>query len=204
VSDANETQAASEAYKRLARELHPDMGGSDAAMQDLNTLRDATKKFTFSFAEPAEAEVAVDSRQESEKPQPPVVDSLSNVGDATRQMYADLQKQCMPFCSAMDFRSEMMERRDAACKLIEWRMGDWPAQTWGVPQETRYRARLAEEREYWQNFVKPSESVSAQMIAERLGELFCYPLKVGRQWASETLAQTAKELGLHSGIIVAA
>jgi hypothetical protein len=143
-------------------------------------------------------EVVVDSRN----PVEPGADAVG-ISPATMKMYADLQKQCMPFLRETDFRSEAMQRRDAACNLIEWRMGDWPAQTWGVPQETRYRARLAEEREYWQNFVKPSESVSAQMIAERLGELFCYPLKVGRQWSPEILAQTARELKLQFGIIVA-
>ena len=42
--EPQDTSTADKAYKRLARQLHPDVGGSTEAMQDLNALMEAARK----------------------------------------------------------------------------------------------------------------------------------------------------------------
>jgi phage terminase large subunit-like protein len=73
LQDDNSACAADEAYKRLAKQLHPDHGGNTEAMQDLNALHDEAEKatkyqFTKGHQRNHQADVKVDAADPFQEP----------------------------------------------------------------------------------------------------------------------------------------
>lgn len=175
MNDVTESQAASEAYKRLSKKLHPDVGGSTESMRDLNAINDVAKKFTFSFNAPpqAEAEVEVDTRGSKTPAESEPESGISEMGQVLGE-HPPEQK----------FRARAGAERDAVCNLVRWKLAGAIHNAWRDDLELVYQAKLAQHREYWLEFMKPDRLYSAEEVDALMKSLW---VAESCSWSQELL-----------------
>jgi len=150
---------------------------------DLDSLADDA------FKEP---EVVVDVR----KPQAEPADPWAGLSENGRREIEALSAGLMPLMRPLNFRVTAPEKRDEVCQLVSWKLGTVMNAEWKDNAEIIYQADLAKAREYWQKYVTPDETASAEKISADMKRLWKAPAAYGRQWPQQTLLLTLQALGI--------
>jgi hypothetical protein len=137
--------------------------------------------------------VSVDSRR---NPNAPPVDPWESLSEKSRQESQALGDSLMPLMRPLNFRVTAPEKRDEACVIVMWKLNTVMSANWKENAEIIYQANLAKAREYWQKYVTPDETASAEKISADMKQLWKAPAAHGRQWPQQTLLVTLQTLGI--------
>jgi hypothetical protein len=137
--------------------------------------------------------VIVDTRAESKAP----TDPWEKLSETSRQESQAASERLMPLMRPSNFRMTAPEKRDEVCALVMWKLNTTMFANWKEPAEARYQADLKVAREYWQRYVTPDETASAEKISANMKRLWiATPGQPGRVWPQQTLSRTLQELGI--------